>query len=49
MPNQMKHTSCRICGQVFDDWTYEKMMFHVSKHAAAQEGQKTFEDFGDTN
>lgn len=45
MPNQMKHTECKVCGQNLEDMTYDKMMAHVNKHAAADENQTSMEAF----
>jgi len=43
--NLMKHTSCKVCGKNFDNCTYDSMMKHISRHAAAHQGQKLMEEF----
>lgn len=40
----MKIPECRICGQTFENSTYDKMMAYVNKHLL-DKNQKTFEDF----
>jgi len=37
MPNQMKHTECRICRKNLEDITYDQMIAHINKHAAEKE------------
>lgn len=43
--NLMKHTSCKICGLLMDNMTYDQMMAHANKHAKSHPGQKSMEEF----
>lgn len=43
--NQIKHTSCKICGQNLENMTYDNMMAHANKHALSNKNQKQLGDY----